>query len=129
MKKSLFNSIALLLVSFILFSCKKQISLSETSEVSSTVARAALTSSVSDCTPDVLGVYSVLANGTDPRWVTLMQRFYNPEGTLTNIKAYLSVGDGHYNLAWLDLQWGVVTYHGNQVYITDALKNKNGGGN
>ena len=122
----LHSSIVVLIVSCILISCKKEITPSQTNESSSNIAQAALTSNGGNCTPDVFGVYSKITytNIPDPRWVTLIQKFYNPEGTLTNIKAFIAANHGHYDLAFLDLPWGVVTYHGNQVYVTDGLKNK-----
>ena len=120
------SSTAIFIVSFILISCKKEISLSETKEASSNVAQAALNVGASDCTPGVLGVHSVHRTGTDPNWITAMQRFYDPTGTLTNLKVYMPVGDIYHgiHLKWIDMPWGNVTYHGNQVYLTDVLKNK-----
>jgi hypothetical protein len=126
MKKfHLFSTTAVLLVSLFLFSCKKDISAPlEKDEATSSIAHAALQATAGDCTPIALGVYSQINVNNPGNWKTIMQRFYDPTGSLTNIKAFITFDRFGYTQAWLDLQWGVVTFQDNQVYITDGLTNK-----
>ena len=104
----------ILSVTLSLWSCKKQIAEPQPAEkeIAATVQSAS-----TDCDPSILGVNIAYSNG-DTYWKTLMQKWYDENGKLSYIKANIS-NDGHISPGEdiFMLPWGVVTYHGNQVYV------------
>lgn len=113
---NLFNGTLILSASLFLFSCTKHITEPQEEKVTATMQ-----SPVTSCKPTVFGVLVTFPNN-NTIWKTLMQKWYDGNGRLSNIKANISL----YHEIWggdqLTLPWGVVTYHGNQVYVHDNGK-------
>jgi hypothetical protein len=99
--------------SLLLLACKKQVA--EPGEQSKEVA--ASVESKDNCRATVLGRSTV--HGT-PVWHTLMQRWYNGDGKVAFLKAKIGWPTGLPNDNFhINLDWGQLTYEGNQVYLKD----------
>lgn len=122
-----FSSTALLLlISLFLISCKKDLSTPDAQQESIAAGSAASMQaavSATGCTPDALGVFVRRPDGVT-RWQTLMQKWYGSDGRISNLKAYLGWDFDDYSNFFYSLEWGEVTYMGNQVYLRDVLTNK-----
>jgi len=109
---------AALTASLLFFSCQKQIEKTTSNESLSSTQSIATT----DCKPAFLGVYA--ASGA---WNTLAQKWYS-SGRVKYLKAKSGAYAGTFNDPYLellfDLNWGEVSYQGNQVYVTDVLNNR-----
>src|SRR5215831_4162014 len=107
----------LLSASVIISSCKKEISQPSVIPMQS--------NSTSDCKPVLLGVYSSYpGNPAAGEWTTLAQKWYE-NGKVKYLKAKHAssatpVLDPILDYIF-DLQWGEVSYQGNQVYLNDVL--------
>ena len=116
MKKFTYASGAIVLASLLLFSCKKEIQSHNTESVISSPQTIAST----ECKPAVLGAYS----GT---WTTLAQKWYE-NGKVKYLKARhgstLATFIDPILEFLFDLNWGEVTYAGNQVYLKDVADNR-----
>jgi hypothetical protein len=108
----------------VMFSCKKQ--LAETIADQSIAYEQA--ASANECKPAVLGVFSFYpgweANG---EWLTLAQKWYE-NGKVKYLKAKHggwtgTIIDPIHELMF-ELNWGEVTYVGNQVYLNDVESNR-----
>ncbi len=126
MKKSnpFLSSSIMFCAAFFLFSCKKQI-LETASDQSLAMMQAA---SVNECKPAVLGVYSMYPSSpTNGEWGTLAQKWY-ADGKVKYLKARHGGWTGTFTDPILDfifeLNWGEVSYQGNQVYLTDVANNR-----
>lgn len=109
----------LLCTAMFLFSCKKQITEPQANENS---VIAAASSASAACKPTVFAALTKLPND-QTIWTTLFQRWYDGQGKLRNFKAsittsYSTVFDPGAN----KINWGVVSYEGNQVYVHDNGK-------
>jgi len=113
----------MLCVSMCLPSCKKQI----TEPIAIQPASSIPTNSATQCRPAVLGVYA--ANSSFPdngQWTTLAQKWY-VGGKVKYLKAVHGGAIGTFPDPILDfmfdLNWGEVTYEGNQIYLRDVANN------
>ena len=106
------------LLSVLFFSCKKQFeeplvpdSLQQTSNLGATT-----------CKPTVFGTYRT-ANGA---WTTIMQKWY-ANNRVQNLKVHFSGRSENVGLFYaepiLNIDWGNVTYEGDQVKVWDVGKN------
>ncbi len=106
----------MLCLSMVLFSCKKQIA--EKVELQSEASLQ--TVNANPCRPAIFGAY----NGA---WRTLAQKWYS-NGKVKYLKAVHGGWTGTFLDPILDymfiLDWGEVSYQGNQVYLTDVTKNQ-----
>ena len=105
-------------ISVLFFSCQKQNV--ETKPIESLASMQPI--ATTDCKPEFLGVYA--ASGT---WNTLAQKWYS-NGRVKYLKAKSGAYAGTFFDPYLemlfDLNWGEVTYQGNQVYLTDVQHNR-----
>lgn len=111
---------ASLLLSFFFFSsCKKQID--EPIVKEATLQSSSISSP--SCRPATYGVYQ---NGSGT-WITIFQKWYSG-GKIQNVKLHFSgrpIGMGiNHDEQILNIDWGQVTYEGNQVVLKDVGKNK-----
>jgi hypothetical protein len=115
----LFNLIALA-ASLLLFSCQKELRWPPEEPPAAGVQVLPET----DCKPAVFGLHSEPTSGTS--WTTFMQKWYK-DSKLTYLKALIGpsptfAGTGGIEPG-LALDWGEVSYDGNQVYLKDLAKN------
>jgi hypothetical protein len=108
----------------VLLSCKKQIL--ETVPEQSIIAEQA--ASVNECKPAVLGVYSsYLSSPGSGDWLNLAQKWY-VDGKVKYLKAMHGGMTGTFLDPILDfmfvLNWGEVSYQGNQVNLKDVFDNR-----
>ena len=113
----------LLSAAVVISSCKKEISqpLGKQSVIPTQ------TNNTADCKPAFLGVYEEYpGNPASGIWTTLAQKWY-ADGKVKYLKAkHASSATPVLDpiLDYFDLQWGEVSYQGNQVYLTDVLNNR-----
>lgn len=103
--------------SLLLFACKKQVAEpeQEAKEVAASVE------ANDNCRATVLGRSTVQG---PPVWHTMMQRWYNSEGKVAFLKAKIGWPTGLANDQFhINLDWGQLTYEGNQVYLKDPYQN------
>jgi len=118
MKK--FNSLLfgsmVLSASLVLFSCKKQIA----EPLADQLVSSAQANNATQCRPVVFGAYS-------GQWNTLAQEWYE-NGKVKYLKAKHGSWTGTIidpiHEFMFDLNWGEVTYQGNQVYLKDVVDNR-----
>jgi hypothetical protein len=112
-----FGSICILLISLLLFSCQKQLEEPLTDE--------AVVPAGSDhgCKAEVLGVVVDMPDGSR-HWSTLMQKWFDNTGKLTNLKANLGTDFKTYKDFQVMIEWGEVTYHANQIMLRDVLRDQ-----
>ena len=109
----LINGGLILSATLFLFSCTKQMEEPQ-EDVAATVSSAS-----TDCKPGVLGVLSTFPNNVGSQWRTVMQKWFDGNGKLSNIKANIGTANDVLNPGEFNLAWGTVTYNGNQVYLHD----------
>ena len=115
----------ILCVSFLFFSCKKQV-VEDIALQSSTAPQSV---NGTECRPAVFGAYSSSANPANDRWITLAQKWYS-NGKVKYLKAKSArfspvfFADPFLELMY-DLDWGEVVYEGSQVYLKDVPNNRN----
>jgi hypothetical protein len=123
-----FNSILpgsmLVCATLILFSCKKDVS----EQITGQSLSIAQPGSVTECKPALLGAYSVSTYGTGAgEWLTLAQKWYE-NGKVKYLKAMHGGWTGTFLDPILDymfiLNWGEVSYQGNQVYLKDVWNDR-----
>jgi len=99
---------------FAISSCKKQIEQPLPDQTSSQVS----TSAASACKPTIYATYEP---GSDA-WNTLVQKWY-ADDKIQYIKTHF-IGGIFHNESTLNIDWGEVTYEGNQVRVRDVAKDK-----
>lgn len=122
-KKNYLHGIIILCASLLMLSCKKEISPDGAIDGSAPSEQAALQANSNDCKPTVFGVFVRRPDGVT-KWQTLMQKWYDPNGKLAYLKAHYIWDDDDYSAFFFSLDFGAVTYHGNQVVVTDVFTNK-----
>jgi len=109
----LFKGGLILSATMLFFSCKRQIEEPLEKEVAATVSSAS-----TGCKPTFLGAITKRPNDLT-FWTTLMQKWYDGNGRLSNIKAAITYNYSEVYSNEFILPWGVVTYEGNQIYVHD----------
>jgi hypothetical protein len=109
----------LLCAALLLFSCKKQIAEPKAKE-NDVIASASSASAA--CKPAILGCLSLAPSTGQTFWTTIYQRWYDGQGKLSNFKANISQNHETVFVPAFKIDWGTVSYHGNQVYVHDNGK-------
>ncbi|HYE55972.1 MAG TPA: hypothetical protein VD996_14070 [Chitinophagaceae bacterium] len=111
---------SIILFSSLLIGCKKQVAepLHNRTEIR------LQTPGITACKPVLFGIFSQYNN----TWHTVAQKWYE-NGRVRYFKGKLSGSSlGHAGLIGMeplfDIEWGEVTYEGNQVYLRDVAKNR-----
>lgn len=102
--------------SLFLFSCKKQIEEPQAREVAATAQ------AINNCKPTIHAM--LVQRYSTQTWHTLMQRWYGNDGKIAYLKAHLNWVPELYETFVVNLEWGQMTYEGNQIYLKDVLRNK-----
>ncbi|HEY0678227.1 MAG TPA: hypothetical protein VGD17_08070 [Chitinophagaceae bacterium] len=120
-KSSSLIALAIGLAAIVIFpSCKKEMTGQKVPEI-------ATNASVNgDCRSVAFNVFLPQTH----YWKTLMQKWYDGNGKVKYLKAFISGEDGFagknndFTQFEINLDWGEVTRFGNQVYLNDAVNNK-----
>jgi hypothetical protein len=114
-----FVAIGSMLPFLFLASCRKQI---ETPVVKEAVSQS-LTVATTSCMPSIYGMY----NNSSGSWTTIAQKWYS-DGKIRNVKLHFfgrPIGPVlNHDEQMLNIDWGELTYEGNQVRLRDVAKNK-----
>jgi hypothetical protein len=102
--------------SLFLFACNKKVEEPQQNEV------AATTQTANNCKATVHAM--LVQRYSTKTWHTLMQRWYGNDGKIAYLKAYLNWVPELYETFIVNLDWGQMTYEGDQVYLKDVLRNK-----
>ncbi len=119
--KAYLQGSCILLASFVLFSCKKQLTEPAAEAAASSVTVQSIMAPTT-CKPALFGSHGTFANN----WTTIEQQWYSGD-QLSNLQVRLGATGNGFPVAPffvpLFVDWSVITYQGNQVVMTQHPQN------